>query len=75
MSTVVHENLALLVVTDAKAMDEIRAVVNLDDYVIGKVSDTEWVVDPAKAAELQEKLRQRGMSALRRKAHGNLMDR
>jgi hypothetical protein len=75
MSRVVHQNVALLVVSEAQALEEIRALVDLDDYIIGKVSDTEWVVDPLKAADLQEKLKGRGLSVLRRKAHGDLMDR
>ena len=72
MSTVVHENLVLLVVSDPQALDEIRAVVSLDDYIIGKVSDTEWVIDPARVAELQARLKDRGLSVLRRKAHADL---
>jgi len=72
MSTVIHENVALLVVSETQALEEIRAVVSLDDYIIGKVSETEWVIDPARVAELQAKLGERGLSILRRKAHGEL---
>ena len=75
MSMIVHENVALLVVSEGQALDEIRAVLNLDDYVIGKISETEWVVDPARAVELQERLGKRGIKILRRKAHGDRMER
>jgi hypothetical protein len=72
LNTVIHENLALLVVSETQALEEIRAIVSLDDYIIGKVSDTEWVIDPARVAELQAKLGERGLSILRRKAHAEI---
>ena len=73
--TVYHQNVALLVVSEAQALDEIRAIVDLDDYLMGQLSETEWVVNPDKAIELQEKLAGRGLKILRRKAHGDLIDR
>jgi len=75
MSRILHQNVALLVVSEVQALEEIRALVDLDEYIIGQISETEWVIDPQKAAELQEKLKARGLSTLRRKAHGDLMDR
>ena len=74
MSTVVHKNVALLVVAEAQVLEEVRALVDLDDYVIGQISETEWVIDPAKAAQLQQQLASRGLQALYRKAHGDRLD-
>ena len=73
MSRIAHENVALLVVSETQALDEIRAIVNLDDYIIGKLSESEWVIDPARAIELQERLGERGIKLLRRKAYGDRM--
>ena len=75
MTTVVHKNVALLVVADSQALDEVRALVDLDDYVMGQLSETEWVVDPAKAVELQKRLAGRGVQALCRRAHGDRLNR
>ena len=75
MSTTAHENVALLVVSETQALDEIRAVLDLDDYIIGQLSEREWVVDPSRAVELQRRLGERGIKVLRRKSHGDRMER
>lgn len=75
MTTVVHKNVALLVVADSQALDEVRALVDLDDYVMGQLSETEWVVDPSKAVELQQRLAGRGVQALCRRAYGDRLSR
>lgn len=61
---VLHRNLALLRVSEAAVLDEIRAVAPLDDYVLGSLSTTEILVDPQRLKGLLEILEQRGMSAL-----------
>lgn len=67
MSRIVHKNVALLRVGDKGALDELRAVVNLDAHVLGWVSETEAVLDPHTLKELLVTLEARGMSALVRR--------
>lgn len=61
---IVHKNVAVLRVADPKVLDEIRAVVSLDDYVLGKLSDTELVIDPARMKELLSRLDAKGLQPL-----------
>ena len=67
MSTI-HKNLAILRVGDVRALDEIRAVVDLDDHVLGWLSPTEAVVDPHTLRELLAVLEARGLAPLVRRA-------
>lgn len=64
---IVHHNLALLEVADPKVLDELRALLPLDDYVLGQLSDTELIVDPRRVKELVERLESRGMAPLVKK--------
>lgn len=62
--TIVHRNVALLKVSDPKVLDEVRAVVPLDDYVLAVVNETELVIDPQRLKELNDALTARGMTPL-----------
>lgn len=61
---IAHTNVAVLRVADAHVIEEIRAVLPLDDYVLGQLSDTELVVDPRRLKELSELLESKGLAAL-----------
>ena len=67
MSRILHKNVAILRVGDKGALDELRAVTNLDDHVLGWLSETEAVLDPHTLKELLGNLEARGMSALVRR--------
>jgi hypothetical protein len=67
MTRILHKNLALLRVGEPSVIDELRAVVDLEDHVLGWVSDTEAVLDPHTLRELMAALEARGMSALVRR--------
>ena len=43
MSRILHKNVAILRVGDKGALDELRAVTNLDEHVLGWLSETEAV--------------------------------
>ena len=68
MQPVIHRNLAVLRVAEAHIFEEIRAVLPLEDYVLGWISDTEVVVDPRRIKELCERLDARGMLPLVKRA-------
>lgn len=63
-----HKNVAILRVSDPRALGELRAVVDLDEHVMGWISDTEAVLDPHTLKELLAVLDARGLSALVRRA-------
>lgn len=67
MNRILHKNVALLRVGDKGALSELRAVVNLDDHVLGWLSETEAVLDPHTLKDMLTVLEQRGMSALVRR--------
>ncbi len=67
MTPILHKNLALLRVGEPAVFDELRAAVNLDDHVLGWVSETEAVLDPHMLKELLASLEARGMTALVRR--------
>lgn len=64
----VHKNLAVLRVSDPHVFEEIRAVLPLDEHLLGWISPTEAVVDPASLRWLLDTLELKGMKALVRKA-------
>lgn len=66
--TVIHRNVALLRVVDPGVLDEIRAVLPLEDHVIAWISPTEAVLDPQRLKPLLDVLEARGMAALVRRA-------
>jgi hypothetical protein len=66
---IAHRDVALLRVSDPSVLAEIRAVVPLDDYVLGWISPTEAIIDPASLRALQEGLEGRGIAALVKRAN------
>ncbi len=64
---VVHKNVAVLRVSDADALREMALLVSIDDFIIGRISDTELVVDPARVKALVELLESRGLAPLVRR--------
>jgi hypothetical protein len=64
---VVHQNVAVLRVSDADALREMALLVSIDDFIIGRISDTELVVDPARVKALVELLESRGLAPLVRR--------
>lgn len=66
--TVLHRNVAVLRVADPGVLDEIRAVYPaLDVHVLGWISPTEAVLDPAELKPMLDTLDARGMGALVRR--------
>jgi hypothetical protein len=65
---VLHRGVALLEVGDPHLLEEIRAVLPLDDFLMGRLSDSEWVVDPKRVKELSDLLKAKGMRPLIRRA-------
>ena len=66
--TILHRDVAVLKVEDPNVFDEIRAILPLEDYVLGELSDTELVVDPRRVKELAAQLQRRGLTPLVKKA-------
>ena len=66
--TILHRDVAVLKVEDPGVFDEIRAVLPLEDYVLGQLSETELVIDPRRVGELAASLERRGMTPLVKKA-------
>ncbi len=66
--TTLHKNVAILRVSDPRALGELRAVVDLDEHVMGWLSETEAVLDPHALKDLLAVLDARGLSALVRRA-------
>lgn len=65
---IVHKNVALLEVSEPKVLDEVRALVPLDEYVLAIVSETELVIDPQRLKELNDTLTSKGLSPLLKRA-------
>ena len=67
MTRVLHRDVAVLRVTDPQALVELRALLPLDDFVIGEISPTELVLDPVRVRALTELVEARGLTALVRR--------
>lgn len=67
---ILHRNLAVLEIGEEGLLDAVRSVVDLDAYVIGWLSPSEAVVDPARLRELLDRLEAVGMAALVRRDGG-----
>ena len=65
---VLHQGVALLEVGDPHLLEEIRAVLPLDEFLMGRISQSEWVVDPKRVKELSDLLQAKGMRPLIRRA-------
>lgn len=61
---IAHRNLAVLRVEDSHVFEEIRALMDLDAYIIGQLSPTEVAIDPKRVKELDEALNRVGMAPL-----------
>ena len=61
MQPILHKNVALLRVSDAEALREMELLVSIEEFVIGRVSPTELVVDPSRVKALVELLESRGL--------------
>ena len=64
---IAHRGLAVLRVEDPHVFEEIRALMDLDAYIIGQLSPTEVAIDPRRVRELDEALGRVGMSPLLRR--------
>lgn len=62
--TIAHRHVAILRVSEPKVLDELAAVVALEEYVLARVSETEIVVDPSRVGQLASALAERGMAPL-----------
>jgi hypothetical protein len=67
---IAHRHVAVLKVADPKVLDEVRAILPLDQYVIGVVSPTELIIDPSRLGQLASALAERGMAPLMKRARG-----
>jgi hypothetical protein len=61
---IAHRNVTLLRVATPAVLDEIRALVNVDDFVLARVDDVTLIVDPARTGELAEVLKGAGLPPL-----------
>ena len=61
---IAHRNVTLLRVEGASVLEEIRALVDLDPFVVAQVDDTTLVVDPARTGELAQVLGDAGLAPL-----------
>ncbi len=64
---ILHRNVAVLEIGEEGLLDAVRSVVELETYVVGWLSPTEAVVDPARLRDLLDRLDAVGMSALVRR--------
>ncbi len=64
---ILHRNLAVLKVSEPGLLDAVRAVLPLEDHVIGWLSPTEAVIDPEKLRSLLDVLEAAGLGALVRR--------
>ena len=62
--TILHRNVVVLRVDSPAVFEEIASLLPLADYVIGTLSETERVIDPARAQELSGLLEAKGLSPL-----------
>jgi hypothetical protein len=64
---ILHKNLAVLEVADVGLLDVLRATVPLDSWIVGWLSPTEAILDPARLREALDALEAAGMAALVRR--------
>lgn len=66
--TTLHRNVVILTVEDPKVLEEIRLVAPLEEALVGWLSPTEAVLDPARLKGVLDALEARGVPALVRRA-------
>ncbi len=64
----VHADVTVLEVDDPALLDHIRALIDLDAFVVARISETALVVDPARTGELADLLEQHQLIPLVRRA-------
>ncbi len=64
---ILHKNLAVLEVAEVGLLDVLRATVPLDSWIVGWLSPTEAILDPARLREALDALEAAGMAALVRR--------
>ena len=64
----VHADVTVLEVGDPALLDHIRALIDLDAFVVARISETALVVDPARTGELADLLEQHQLIPLVRRA-------
>ncbi|MBO85042.1 MAG: hypothetical protein CL927_06760 [Deltaproteobacteria bacterium] len=69
---VVHRDVTVLSVREPGVLDEIRAVVPLDEFVLAVISDTRLLLDPTRLAELHGLLTAAGVAPLMQRARDDL---
>lgn len=69
---ILHKNLAVLEVAEPGLLDVLRATVPLDVWVLGWLSPTEAILDPARLREALDALEAAGMAALVRRDVGEV---
>jgi len=69
---VVHREVTVLAVREPGVLDEIRALVPLDDFVLAVISDTRLLIDPSRTGELHDLLATAGVAPLVQRARGQL---
>jgi hypothetical protein len=65
---ILHRNVAVIEVEDAHVFKEIRALIPLDNYALGALSETELIVDPRRLKELLDQLVEKGLAPLVRRS-------
>jgi hypothetical protein len=68
MTPIAHRNLTILTVPEPRVLDELDALVGLQDYVLARLSPTELIIDPARTGELATRLTERGLHAMVQRA-------
>jgi hypothetical protein len=61
---IAHRDLTVLEVDSPAVLQEIRALVPLDDYVLAVIDELRLAIDPARTGELAHRLAVRGLAPL-----------
>lgn len=64
---ILHKNLVLLRLAGLSERAELRALIDVDHYVVGELSPTELLIDPANLRKVLEAMELRGIKPLVRK--------
>lgn len=64
---ILHKNLVLLRLAGPSERAELRALIDVEHYVVGELSPTELLIDPANLRKVLEAMEVRGIKPLVRK--------